>query len=71
VTWADGTKRPLTGRFAALRVRPAARQALRWLLCERSLADDTPKYYLLNVDASTAMHDLVRTVRSRWPIEQQ
>lgn len=71
VTWADGTKRPLTGRFAAIRVRPAARQAYRWLLCERSLADDTPKYYLLNVDASTAVHDLVRIVRSRWPIEQQ
>lgn len=71
VTWADGTKGPLTGRFAAVRVRPAARHGQRWLLCERSLADDTPKYYLLNLDADTPLADLVRLVRSRWPIEQQ
>jgi len=71
VSWADGTKGPLAARFAAVRVRPAKSRGDRWLLCERALTDDTRKYYLLNLDASTALHALVTVARSRWPIEQQ
>jgi len=71
VTWADGTKGPLTARFAAVRGRPAKSRGDRWLLCERSLADDERKYYLLNLDATATLRDLVTIVRSRWPIEQQ
>ena len=71
VTWADGTKGPLTARFAALRVRPAKSRGERWLLCERSLVDDERKYYLLNLDATASLRDLVTLARSRWPIEQQ
>jgi SRSO17 transposase len=71
VTWADGTKGPLTARFAAVRVRPAKSRGDRWLLCERSLTDDARKYYLLNLDATASLHDLVIVARSRWPIEQQ
>ena len=71
VTWADGTKGPLTARFAAVRVRPAKSRGDRWLLCERALTDDTRKYYLLNLDATASLHDLVTVARSRWPIEQQ
>ena len=71
VTWADGTKGPLAARFAAVRVRPAKSRGDRWLLCERSLADDARKYYLLNLDATASLHDLVTVARSRWPIEQQ
>jgi SRSO17 transposase len=71
VTWADGTKGPLAGRFAALRVRPAKSRGERWLLCERSLVDDERKYYLLNLDATASLRDLVTLARSRWPIEQQ
>ena len=71
VTWADGTKGQLAARFAAVRVRPAKSRGERWLLCERSLADDERKYYLLNLDATATLHDLVTVVRSRWPIEQQ
>jgi len=71
VTWADGTKGPLTARFAALRVRPAKSRGERWLLCERSLVDDERKYYLLNLDVTASLHDLVTLARSRWPIEQQ
>lgn len=71
VTWAAGTKGPLAARFAAVRVRPLKSRGDRWLLCERSLADDVRKYYLLNLDATASLHDLVTVARSRWPIEQQ
>jgi SRSO17 transposase len=71
VTWAQGTKGPLAARFAAVRVRPANARGERWLLCERSLANDERKYYLLNLDATAPLRDLVGLVRSRWPVEQQ
>jgi SRSO17 transposase len=71
VTWGQGTKGPLAARFAAVRVRPPKSRGERWLLCERSLADDERKYYLLNLDATATLQDLVSVVRSRWPIEQQ
>ena len=71
VCWGQGTKGPLAARFVAVRVRPARSRGERWLLCERSLVDDERKYYLLNLDATAALDDLVRLARSRWPIEQQ
>jgi SRSO17 transposase len=71
VTWAEGTKGPLAARFAAVRVRPAKSRGERWLLCERSLGEDERKYYVLNLDATVPLAELVRIVRSRWPIEQQ
>jgi SRSO17 transposase len=71
VTWARGTKGPLKARFAALRVRPAKSRGERWLLCERSLAGDERKFYLLNLEATATLLELVTVVRSRWPIEQQ
>jgi SRSO17 transposase len=71
VEWGIGTKGPLAARFAAYRVRPAKSRGDRWLLCERSLATDERKYYLLNLDETAPLRDLVRLARSRWPIEQQ
>ena len=71
VSWADGTKGPLAAWFAALRVRLAKSRGERWLLCERSLIDNERKYYLLNLDATASLRDLVTLARSRWPIEQQ
>ncbi|MDQ3673625.1 MAG: IS701 family transposase [Gemmatimonadota bacterium] len=71
VSWGEGTKGPLAARFAAVRVRPAKSRAERWLLCERAEAHDERKYYLLNLDATATLRDLVTLVRSRWPIEQQ
>ena len=71
VTWATGTKGPLAARAAAARVRPVNSRCERWLLCERSLATDERKYYLLNLDATATLHDLIHLGRSRWPIEQQ
>lgn len=71
VQWGRGTKGPLAARFVALRVRLTGTPGERWLLCERSLATDEHKYYLLNLDATTPLPTLVRLARSRWPIEQQ
>lgn len=71
VSWGEGTKGDLVARFAARRIRPAKSRGDRWLLCERSLANDERKYYLLNLDATATLRELVTLVRSRWPIEQQ
>jgi SRSO17 transposase len=66
-----GTKGPLAARFVALRVRLPRGRGDRWLLCERSLADDERKYYLLNLEPTASLDELVRVARSRWPVEQQ
>ena len=71
VEWATGTKGPLAARFVAYRVRPAKSRGTRWLLCERGLVTDERKHYLLNLDETATLRDLVTIVRSRWPIEQQ
>jgi SRSO17 transposase len=61
----------LVARFAAQRVRLRHGRGERWVLFERSLADDTRKYYVLNLDPTASLKTLVRLARSRWPIEQQ
>jgi SRSO17 transposase len=71
VTWGAGTKGALVARFAALRIRPANSRGDRWLLCERSLTTDERKFYLLNLDATATLEEMVTLVRGRWPIEQQ
>src|SRR5216683_1802967 len=71
VAWAQGTKRPLAARFAALRVRTTARGPGCWLLAERPLTTrGERKAYLLNLPASASLRELVRLARARWPIEQ-
>ena len=78
VTWreaADG--KPLTSRFAAVRVRPAHRDHQRseprpeeWLLIEWPPGEDAPtKYALSNLPATTTLNDLVRLYKLRWRIE--
>ena len=64
VEWALGTKGPLAARFAAYRVRPVKSRGERWLLCERSLATDERKYYLLNLDETATLRDLVTLARA-------
>jgi SRSO17 transposase len=70
VTWGPDPRRPLTADFYAVRVRAPKGRGDRWLLCER-VAVDEHKYYLLNLDPTAALSDLVALARSRWPIEQQ
>ena len=78
VTWREGSRTPLTSRFAALRVRPAHRDTLRsepwpeeWLLVEWPKGAAEPaKYWLSNLPPRTALKDLVRIAKARWLIER-
>jgi SRSO17 transposase len=77
VTWWEGTKGPMTGRFAWLRVWPGhgwatgdcANEAPVWLLIEGQ-SDGTIKYAFSNLPANTSRIRAVRLWRSRWPVEQ-
>jgi len=77
VTWREGTKGPMWGRFAWLRVWPAhgwatgecAGAEAIWLLIEEQ-ADGKRKYAFSNLPAETSRIRAVRLWRSRWPVEQ-
>jgi SRSO17 transposase len=82
VTWREGTRRKMSSRFLALRVRPAnihlrraAHKAgeelpVRWLVCEwPSKASEPTKYWLSDLPADTELKDLVRLAKMRWRIE--
>ena len=71
VRWGHGTKGPLAARFVARRVRLRHGRGDRWVLFERSLANDERKYYVLNLEPTASLKTLVRLARSRWAIEQQ
>ena len=72
VTWADGTKSPLTGAFARVRVRVMKRQVptdeVAWLLLERR--ERETKAYLCHGYDDSPLEELVRVARGRWPVEQ-
>jgi SRSO17 transposase len=76
VTWREGTKGPMWGRFAWLRVWPGggwatgacAGEGPIWLLIEEQ-ADGKLKYALSNLPADTSRIKAVRLWRSRWPVE--
>jgi SRSO17 transposase len=77
VTWREGTKGPMRGRFAWLRVWPAGGWATgqcagaepTWLLIEEQ-ADGKIKYAFSNLPADASRIRAVRLWRSRWPVEQ-
>ena len=77
VTWREGTKGPMWGRFAWLRVWPGHGWATGecagaepiWLLIEEQ-ADGKLKYAFSNLPADTSRIRAVRLWRSRWPVEQ-
>lgn len=78
ISWREGTNAPLTGRFAAVRVRHAGGNAgkasLRpqeWLLIEWPVEQAEPvKYILSTLPESTALNDLVSCAYQRWRIER-
>ena len=78
VTWREGTKGPMTSRFASLRVLPShcyqhqpLREDSRWLLIEWQDTERAPdRFWLSNVAATTDLPALVRLVKVRWWIEQ-
>jgi len=77
VTWREGTKGKLSGRFAWLRVWPAqgwqtgdcAGAEPIWLLIEEQ-SDGKIKYAFSNLPEGTSRVKAVRLWKRRWPVEQ-
>jgi SRSO17 transposase len=77
VTWREGTKAKLSGRFSWVRVWPAhgwergecASAAPHWLLIEEQ-ADGTIQFAFSNLPPGTSRLQAVRLWKSRWPVEQ-
>jgi len=78
ITWREGTKGPMTSRFATSRVLPShsyqhggAKEDTLWLLAEWPEAEVTPtKFWLSNLPGDTSLLSLVRLAKIRWWIEQ-
>jgi SRSO17 transposase len=78
ITWREGTNGPLSGRFAAVRVRHAGgnvgKARLRpeqWLLIEWPSGDKEPcKYILSTLPENVSINELVRVAYQRWRIER-
>jgi SRSO17 transposase len=77
VTWRQGSKGRMAGRFAAWRVRPAHKLSAGkeplsacWLLAEWPEGAEAPtKYFFSNLPAATSWKRLVATAKSRWWVE--
>jgi len=78
ITWRDGSNAPLSGRFAALRVRHAGGNAgkarlrpLQWLIVEWPQEQAEPcKYILSTLPEDTPIVELVSATYQRWRIER-
>ena len=78
VLWREGTRRKLSSRFAALRVRPAHRDYWQakphveeWLLIEWPKGEAEPtQYWLATLSAEAKLTDLVAIAKQRWIIER-
>jgi SRSO17 transposase len=78
VTWREGSNKPLTSRFTALRVRPSSRDVERstphpveWLLIEWPKGDAEPsQYWLSNLPEDTSLDRLVEFAKLRWHVER-
>ena len=78
IRWRDGSNEPLSGRFAAVRVRHAGGNAgrarlrpLQWLLIEWPAdAQEPSKYVLSTLPDDTSLEELVRAAHQRWRIER-
>jgi SRSO17 transposase len=77
VTWREGTKGKLSGKFSWVRVWPAqgwqrgecAFAEPLWLLIEEQ-ADGKIQFAFSNLPAKTSRLEAVRLWKSRWPVEQ-
>lgn len=78
ISWREGTNEPLSGRFAAVRVRHAGGNAgkarlrpLQWLLIEWPAGQTEPvKYVLSTMPEETPLNELVGATYQRWRIER-
>ena len=76
-TWREGTARPLTARFAFLRVVPAAddgreprRRERVWLVCEWRDDEDEPVHFHLATYKRMPFVQLVNLIKERWRTER-
>ena len=78
VTWREGSNHELSGRFTALRVRPAHRDYLgtemrpvEWLLVEWPEGEAEPtKYFLTTAPEDATLEQMVFVTKMRWRIER-
>jgi SRSO17 transposase len=78
VHWREGSRGQQSSRFAAVRVRSAARHVHgvapgqeEWLLVEWPKNEEAPtKYALCSLPADTALEKLVRLWKLRWRVER-
>jgi SRSO17 transposase len=79
VTWRDGTRRPLSSRFAMLRVVPAQRDPAVepkhredvWLVIEWPRSEKEPThYYFATLPRTASRKQLVRLIQERYRTEQ-
>lgn len=75
VTWREGSNNELSGRFTALRVRPAHRDYLgtgmrpeEWLLIEGEA--EPAKYFLTTAPEEATREQMVFVTKMRWRIER-
>lgn len=76
-TWREGTARPLTARFAFLRVVPAAddgheprRRDRVWLVCEWRDDEDEPVHFHFATYKRLPFVHLVHLIKERWRTER-
>ncbi len=78
VTWREGSNAELSGRFTALRVRPAHRdyrgvemRAQEWLLIEWPEGEAEPaKYWSTTAPDDATLEQMVFVTKTRWRIER-
>jgi SRSO17 transposase len=78
ITWREGGNATLSGRFAAVRVRPAHRDVKRsearaeeWFMVEWPEGDAAPaKYWFSTLPADVALEAIVAITKRRWRIER-
>jgi SRSO17 transposase len=78
VSWREGSRGELSGRFATVRVHPSHRDYWRaephpeeWLLIEWPQDKKEPsKYWLSTLPETTTLIHLVHTTKLRWRIER-
>lgn len=78
ITWREGGNATLSGRFAAVRLRPAHRDVKRseprpeeWFMVEWPQGDDAPaKYWFSTLGPDMTLSDLVAHAKRRWRIER-
>ena len=78
ITWRQGSRGPMTSRFAAVRVQPAhdtlqgeEDEPVCWLLIEWPSDEQEPtRYWLSNLGEDTTLTDLVYVAKIRWWVEQ-